>query len=374
MNQNAIRLAKVLSRRQMIKAAVTAAVLLLFSHCCAFSAGGHRRVGLSYNTIQPNWSEAWGTPALGRYSSDDKSVIEQHAAWLSDAGVDFIFIDWSNDLPYSPDCGCRPDIRQVEEATYTVFDTYKDLARHPKIAIMIGFPKQPSAPADGTLQRKADQVYQDFIANKERAPLYQRYEGKPLLIVYTGTPTPYQKGLPPWNDSRFTVRYLTGFVSDQPYLLGPDRVSKFGYWSWEDRGPQTYTIENEHPETMTVTASWRGDSRLSLPARSRMEGATFIDEWTRAREKAVKLVLVVSWNEWTKAEQIDAESGKDLEPSLEFGDFYLKLLKDQITEFKGYQRARTDGIPRQRQRANRSPDQKRHHHGDRSASLCQSLC
>lgn len=337
MNPNGAWRTRLLSCEHIIRAIVIVAFFLTGSFSTAFAANGHL-VGLAYNTIQKNWGEAWGTPTLGRYSADDKKVIEQHARWISDAGVDFIFLGWSNDLPYLPGCHCRPDMERLEEATYTLFDTWKDLARHPKIAIMIGFPfrDQRTAAVDGRLQRKADQVYQDFIANKERAPLYEFYEGKPLLIVYTGTPTPYPRGLPPWNDPRFTVRYMTGFVTEQPDLLGPDRVSKFGYWSWEDRGPQTYTIENGKPEVMTVTAAWREAKRGHVPARSRMGGATFIDEWARAREKGVKLALVVSWNEWTKAEQINAEAGKDLEPSDEFGDFYLKLLKAQIAEFKGH--------------------------------------
>jgi hypothetical protein len=326
---------KSLFRERITKSIALATLFFIGFFSTAFAAHVHL-VGLAYNTIQKNWGEAWGTPTLGRYSADDKKVIEEHARWISDAGVDFIFLGWSNDLPYLPGCNCRPDIKQLEQTTYTLFDTYKGLSKHPKIAIMLGFPGQPAAPLNGALQRKADQVYQDFILNKERAPLYEFYEGKPLLIVYTGTPTPYQRGLPPWNDPRFTVRYMTGFVTEQPNLLGPDRVSKFGYWSWEDRGPQTYTIENGEPEAMTVTAAWREAKRGHVPARSRMGGTTFVDEWARAREKGVKLALVVSWNEWTKAEQINAEAGKDLEPSAEFGDFYLKLLKDQITQFKGH--------------------------------------
>ncbi len=271
---------------------------------------------------------------LGDYASDDSGVIRQHAKWLKDAGVDFMFIDWSNDLGYSPGCACRPDIESIEDATYTVFDTFAKIADHPKIAIMIGIPGDKSAVADGRLQRKADQVYQGFIANKNRAPIYQRYDDKPLLLVYAGTPTLFQTGLPPWDDARFTVRWLTGFVSDQPYLIGPDRVSKFGYLSWEDRGPQTYTVRDGRPEAMTITASWRGDRAARLPGHPRMGGKTFLQEWSRARTKRVRLVLVVSWNEWDLSEQISVEQSKDLEPSLEFGTFYLDLLKSQIGGFK----------------------------------------
>jgi hypothetical protein len=44
--------------------------------------------------------------------------------------------------------------------------------------------------------------------------------------------------------------------------------------------------------------------------------------------------MVVSWNEWTRVEHPDAEGSKDLEPSKEFGHFYLDLLKQEIAGFK----------------------------------------
>jgi hypothetical protein len=298
-------------------------------------------VGLSYwagnSNAYSTWKTVWGTPEVGKYDSNDPIVITKHAQWLSDAGVDFIFVDWSNDLPYYPGSKLYPYMGFIENSTYAIADTFATLQKHPQIAIMIGFPGQPTAVTDGRLQRKADQVYNDFLANPKRAAVYQYYEGKPLLLVYAGTPTPYQTGLPPWNDSRFTVRFITGFITQQANLIGVGRVSRYGYLSWEDRGAQTYTLENGVPEAMSVVAAWRADIGAHVEGRARLGGTTFVMEWARARAIGVNLVLVTSWNEWQTSEQIDAEQGKDLEPSLEFGEFYLNLLKQQIAQFKAGQ-------------------------------------
>lgn len=48
--------------------------------------------------------------------------------------------------------------------------------------------------------------------------------------------------------------------------------------------------------------------------------------------------MVVSWNEWHRGEQPSAEVSKDIEPSQEFGRFYLDLLKEEIAKFKGNSR------------------------------------
>jgi len=61
-----------------------------------------RRVGIAYTTWlrEGFWNpdDVWTFPTIGPYRSDDRSVIRQHATWLADAGVDFIWIDWSNNL------------------------------------------------------------------------------------------------------------------------------------------------------------------------------------------------------------------------------------------------------------------------------------
>ena len=44
--------------------------------------------------------------------------------------------------------------------------------------------------------------------------------------------------------------------------------------------------------------------------------------------------MVVAWNEWTTGEQPSVEVSKDIEPSVEHGDKYLKILKEEIRRFK----------------------------------------
>jgi hypothetical protein len=298
-----------------------------------------RLVGIAYCTWHKSdhWTNVWGTPELGFYKSDDRAVIRQHAQWLADAGVDFLFVDWSNDLGYIYDpTRPRPDFDMIEGATFTLFDEFAKMRaageKTPNISIFIGNPGEPEAVTNGDLQRKADQVWNQFVANPNYRPLVQQYLGKPLLVVYVNTPSPYQHGVPAWSDPRFTVRYMTGFITQQHALRTSDLVSKFGYWSWEDRGPQTYTVYDGHPEAMTVVAAWRNDPEAPTPGR--LGGKTFRREWERARQVEPKFALVVSWNEWTRGEQPSVQVSKDIEPSQEFGRQYLDILKAEVAQFK----------------------------------------
>ncbi len=295
-----------------------------------------RLVGMAYTTWHrgTQWQGVWGTPELGFYQSDDRAVIRKHAEWLADAGVDFIWIDWSNDLDYDPQATKnRPDFDMIEGATQAIFEEYARLRRRPKISIFIGCPGAPEAVKDGRLMKKADQVYRQFVANPKFRPLLQDYLGKPLLVVYVNTPSPFQSGVPEWTDPRFTVRWMTGFITQQPNLRTPDLLSKYGYWSWEDRGKQTYTVYKGYPESMVVAACWRDDPECPTPGRR--SGQTFREQWARAREIGPKFAMVVSWNEWVLGEQPSAEISKDVEPSREHGHLYLSVLKEEIAHFKG---------------------------------------
>lgn len=302
-----------------------------------------RCVGIAYGLWMDRelWNYgAWGTPLLGQYDSRDRRIIRQHAEWLADAKVDFIWLDWSNNITYNPYRywdGGKQDL--IEDATAILFDEYSKLLKRPKISIFIGVTGAPEAIYDGRLQQKADQVYEMYVSNPKYRDLMQYYLGKPLLVVYVNTPTPWPNGTPNWDDSRFTVRWMTGYVTEQPTLRTDELVSKYGYWSWEDRGAQTFPVYNGYPETMVICAATRQQWEKGQPGyiapKGRRNGKTFEEQWERACNIGTKFAMIVSWNEWTTGEQPSAEISKDTEPSKEFGDKYLQIMKKKIAEFKG---------------------------------------
>lgn len=281
-----------------------------------------------------------------------KEIIRKHAELIYDAGVDFVWVDWSNDLDFDmpmekvlADKTSRPDFAMIERSTVYMFDVYSQMEKAPKISIFIGCPdpNQREGVSDGRLTRKADQVYNWFVNNPEH-PEYKDqllyYNGKPLLVVYVGTPSPWQNGVPEWDDDRFTVRYMTGFVTEQGNLYDKETYeSKYGFWSWEDRITQTFTVSDGYPESMIIVASYRRQAEEGMPgyipAGGRRDGLTFKEQWARARLIGVRFAMVGTWNEYVRGEQNSEEVSKDIEPNTVWGDKYLKLLKEEIAKFKG---------------------------------------
>jgi len=215
-----------------------------------------RRVGIGYALWhnQSDWTNRtagqtpWGHPELGYYVSGDRSILHQHAEWLSGANVDFALLDWSNDLGTDTRDQRGPsDQLAIENTTPLLFDVWASAPRHPKIAFLIGVPgpmlrasvksqtEDINAVTHGDLQRKADQIYQQYVQQPRFAPMLELYLGKPLLVVMIGVPTPYRDKAPTWTDPRFTVRYMSAYLSEFRGLTA-DNISLRGYWSWEDRG------------------------------------------------------------------------------------------------------------------------------------------
>ena len=205
--------------------------------------------------------------------------MAKHARILADAGVDFIMVDWSNDI------GCniqnnyicngvkRLDIEGLEVNTKILMQEFAKVPGAPKVAIIVGSSDPSVYHQWDKMRTKLDSIVGFLLQDESISHMYFHMDGKPFVIDYVGTPSPFQNGLPPWNDNRFTVRHMTGFVSDQANLRDGDH-SKYGYWSWEDRSIQTKS------DAMTVGAAWRGiPSWNSGDRKGRENGNTLRQRW-----------------------------------------------------------------------------------------------
>ncbi len=310
-----------------------------------------RLVGVAYSTWMykgdSRFSSSWERPLIGNYTTlDCEWALDAHAELLYDANVDFVLVDWSNNVDYDfyskkdyRGGRARNDFETIEMGTTQMFERWSQLEKTPKIAVFIGCPGDGDAIDDGRLQKKADQVYREYIENEKYKDLYQTYLGKPLLVVYLGTPALAQTRLAKlWNDDRFTVRFLTGYIGQQSMYNKKTRAATQPIWSWEEREQQCYAVNGDVVECMTVQSAWRSQNREGqdgyIPAGERKDGETFLKMWARALEFGPQIVLCPTWNEYSKGEQPTKEINKDLEPSKESGTFYYDILKEQIKLFK----------------------------------------
>ena len=126
-----------------------------------------RVVGMAYTTWHRTalWStdEFWARPLLGEYRSDDTETIQEHGKLLGEADVDFVFVDWSNNVRFQEEeypratyknimnekniaITGREDFAMIERATVKMFDLWAEMEeKTPQIAIMLGCPDKITA-------------------------------------------------------------------------------------------------------------------------------------------------------------------------------------------------------------------------------------
>ncbi len=311
-----------------------------------------RLVGLAYSTWMykggGSFNNCWETPYIGKYTSlDSPDTLRAHAELMYDAGVDFILVDWSNNVDYDfynkkdyRNGVKRNDFETIESATTQIFESWSKIENSPNIALFIGCPGDSGAVKDGRLQKKADQVYREYLEKEEFRKKYQIFDGKPLLLVYLGTPA-FTGGSNPakvWNDERFTVRFVTGYIGEQGLFNQKTRAGRYPIWSWEERGRQVYAVNGKNIECMTVHSAYRSQGEEGdgdyIPAAGREWGMTFLRSWARAKTFGPQVVLLTTWNEYSKGEQPTAEINKDIEPTTQSGTLYYDIMKEQIKLFK----------------------------------------
>jgi hypothetical protein len=122
------------------------------------------------NPTNPLWGPElaphhWGESLFGHYRSDDESVLRKHAQMLTDAGVDMIVFDVTNQLTYP----------RSWKALCRVFDRVKHEGnRAPQIAFLCRF-WEP-----GKVFRE---LWADLYSRRLHEDLWFRWEGKPLILA-----------------------------------------------------------------------------------------------------------------------------------------------------------------------------------------------
>ncbi len=123
-----------------------------------------------HNPASPLWGPMhamhhWGEPLFGYYISDDDFVLRKHAQMLSDAGVDMVVFDVTNQFTYP----------ESWQALCRVWDQSRRAGnRVPQIAFLCPF---------GNPRKVVEELWQQLYRPGLYEELWFRWEGKPLILA-----------------------------------------------------------------------------------------------------------------------------------------------------------------------------------------------
>ena len=246
-----------------------------------------QRVGIQFEPWftprNANWSSAQAIPLTGRYWSWNTDVIRQQLIWLTESGIDFLVVDWTNHLWGKEHWNERPDAsNEIIHATTMLLETLATMRDEdhpvPGVVLYLGLNNGPATTVTA-IDEALDWIHNTYVRNPRFNGLFESYLEKPLVLVHNG-------GGPNWQDvtgvsmaanPHFTVR-------QQSFHHEFNQNAEHGFWSWMD-GTLTPvpTMREGRVEALTVsTAFFAQGGWRQAGAYGRRGGATLAESFRSA--------------------------------------------------------------------------------------------
>jgi hypothetical protein len=251
-------------------------------------------------------------PLLGRYSSDDRSVMTQHIHWAKQAGIDGFIVSWKSTPVLNRRLEKLIQVAAEEDFKLAIIYQGLDFYRNP----------QPVERIEADLD--------EFILDYSSSTVFDLFE-RPLVIL-SGT----------WEFTLEDIARIGGPRRDHIMLLASEkrtadyeRLSRLVdgnayYWSSVD--PETFPgyplkLEELGARIHADGGLWIAPAAPGFDARmiggvrevTRDDGNTLRQQVAGALASNPDAVGLISWNEFTE--------NTHLEPSLAHGKAYLEVLR-----------------------------------------------
>ena len=252
-------------------------------------------------------------PLLGRYSSDDAGVMQQHIRWAKAAGVRGFIVSWKSTDKLNRRLQQLIQVAAAEDFKLAIIYEGLDFNRHP-------------LPVD-QIAHDLD----DFIARYAGNAVFDIFDHP--LVIWSGT----------WEFSPEDVARVTDGRRDRLLILASEKNEQ-GYqrlaasvdgdaYYWSSVNPDSFAgyptkleamgkAVHSHDGLWIAPAAPGFDARLvgGTSVVERKDGETLRRELDAAMRSSPDAVGLISWNEFSENSQV--------EPSQNYGRRYLDVLTD----------------------------------------------
>ena len=250
-------------------------------------------------------------PLLGRYSSDDPEIIEQHIQSAKSAGIDGFIVSWKSTFQLDSRLEMVMDIATANDFKLWIIYQGLDFDRNP-------------LPID-----RIENDLEHFLIEYATHPAFQMYD-RPV-VIWSGT----------WEFSREEIESITMNFRDAMYILATERNTE-GYlrladlvdgnaYYWASVNPTTFSSYQEKLDSMGKIVHdggglWIAPAAPGFDARL-IGGTSIVDrnngeilriELNAALKSNADVIGLISWNEFSENTHI--------EPSEKYGNRALDIL------------------------------------------------
>ncbi|MBR5409588.1 MAG: hypothetical protein IK104_02875 [Clostridia bacterium] len=294
-------------------------------------------------------SHHWGEPLFGYYFQTDKWVLSRHCQMLTDAGVDFIVFDTTNDSIYYDRVTALIDVW---------YGYFLDGWNVPKLAFY----------TNTNSGERMNQIYDAYYNNPELKAKYPRLDelwfrlnGKPMIVgnKNSGERTEVKRYFrikdSQWPDTEDpTTKKPDGF----PWIEFVNLETLNAYYknSPIDKSIMSVSVA-QHCETVHMSASafygkndhgrsWH-DGAKDTSENAVLYGYNFAEQWDYAIKLDPDIIFITGFNEWMALrlavegepfvffDECTEEYSRDVEPAAGvLGDNYYMQMVQYIAKFK----------------------------------------
>lgn len=289
----------------------------------------------------------WGEPLFGYYISSDEWVLSKHAQMLTDAGVDFIVFDTTNNVLY------LDRVKQLIGVWYRYLEQGYDV---PKLAFYT------NSNSGTCVLRLYNELYTDQQLHAQYPrldELWYEWDGKPMMIARD-----WVAFLPLEVEEYFTIknsiwptegRMDNGF----PWMEFSRLYTEDAVYGRKGRKEVVNVSVAQHNVTVCMSeAAWYGgedhtrsyhDGAVDPSPDAILYGHNLAEQWKWAIGVDPEMVFVTGWNEWVAQRQTpngdhairfvdcaNPEASRDIEPmnGLLWDNYYMELIS-YIRLYKG---------------------------------------
>ncbi|MEO0125419.1 MAG: hypothetical protein ABIK99_04065 [candidate division WOR-3 bacterium] len=244
-------------------------------------------------------------PLLGFYSSQDHAVLKRHILWAKEAKLDgFIISWWGKDSPFDQN-------------------------------LKIFLPICESLDFKFTLYLETTEVLEEDLQYLEttyaRSPAFLKINGRPVIFIFVRVIQ--EISLPKLREIKSPFDFII-------YGYAPSHLSGFlgfhEYYPWYNNlaeakkryllAGEIARIKNKLYAAPVIPGYDDRNYRQPGKLTDRGKGDFYKENWEAVLTSDPDWILITSFNEWFE--------GTEIEPSREFGDFYLKLTAHYAKLFK----------------------------------------
>jgi len=266
-------------------------------------------------------------PLIGPYDSTDPELLKYHIKLAEEAGIDVLAFNWWN--------GAENSITDLSLKTFC--DVSEEINSNVKATALIdGYCWYGGYPL-----KRSIEMFSYFLETYKDRKSFLHLDGLPVVMFYqAGVYSPAQ-----WREIRLALRkkgldgiFLCGDCFEDRFApvfegieyYSPLSIRPFFEHNLRKGYAKSAKVCKDNDLIMGLAVMPGYDDRqVRFPGTvvARRGSECYDMTWRVAMEQNPNWIMICSWNEW--------HEGSEIEPSVEYGDFYLKLTRQYANKFKG---------------------------------------